>query len=155
MGLVSLRRTDRAEPTVVLEDVRQAVDQPVGGQVRRWLVTQDRLARMSDNDLLGATLSCEVGLVRTVDELMGPDGWQRARQVLRQSSGMRWELELDDPIAALVAGCAGHTSLRVVLGLIAGSVGAPFEDVAAAALPVVRDLVTRGFLLLPGTARAL
>src|SRR2546421_2427587 len=42
-GLVTLRHGGHADPTVRIEDLRQAVDQPLGEQVAAWFDRQDRL----------------------------------------------------------------------------------------------------------------
>lgn len=152
MGLITMRRTDRDAPLHVLEDVRQAVEQPSGPAIADWFAAHDLLATTTDDKLLDARPARAGEIVRTTDQLTGPDGWRAARQVLRQSRGMRWEIEIDDAMTALVAGCDGATPLRVVLGLLASALGSPIDDVAAAALPVVRDLIARGFLHLPTAA---
>jgi hypothetical protein len=59
---------------------------------------------------------------------------------------MRWEVEIDDAFAAVVAGCSGEATLRTVLAVLADAVGADPAGLAEAAMPVVRDLVGRGFL---------
>ena len=59
----------------------------------------------------------------------------------------RWELEADDAISALVAACTfGDVPLGFVIDLLAATLDAGPEDVLAAVLPVVRDLIARGFL---------
>jgi len=87
--------------------------------------------------------------VLTRHESLAEQGWTDVLAQLRQSHAMRWELEADDAICRLVAACEGNTPLGVVLDVLAAVTAAPEADVAAAALPVVRDLVTRGFLEVP------
>ena len=43
-GLVTLRRSGHEDPVVRVEDLRQAVDQPLGDQVAAWFDRQDRCA---------------------------------------------------------------------------------------------------------------
>ncbi|MDT4934383.1 MAG: hypothetical protein QOK11_2275, partial [Pseudonocardiales bacterium] len=69
-----------------------------------------------------------------------------AASTLRQAHGLRWEVEVDEAVATLLAGCDGALPLRVPVGLLAASLEAPAADVARALVPVVRDLVGRGFL---------
>jgi hypothetical protein len=59
---------------------------------------------------------------------------------------MRWELETDDAIASLVGACSGAVPLGVAIALLAAGIGADADEVIRAVLPVVRDLVSRGFL---------
>ena len=51
--------------------------------------------------------------------LAGEDGWQTRLTQLSQSSGMRWELEADEAVSALVAACTGTVPVGVLLDLIA------------------------------------
>ena len=152
MGLITLWRRETTDPVLVLEDVPQAVEQPVGPHLPDWIARQRWLADATDATLLGSALEPPPGLVRDRSDLLGEDGWQTASARLRQSYGLRWEVEVDDAVAALVAGCDGSRPLRDPITVLALAVGAAPEDVAAAVLPVVRDLVARGFLV-PGALR--
>jgi hypothetical protein len=156
MGLVSMWRHsdgDR-EQLVVCEDVPQPVEQPVGPAIAAWPGRQRWLARTPDAALLGTRLRRPDDVVRTVDELCGADGWQPARAVLRQAHGLRWEVEVDEAVAGLVAACTGAVELAVPVRVLAAALGRPVDEVGAALLPVVRDLVARGFLLPPDDGAA-
>ena len=72
---------------------------------------------------------------------------------LRQSDALRWELEVDDAVSALVAACTGALSLGVVLSVVAAAVSASSDEVTAALIPVVRDLIERGFIVPAEMAR--
>jgi hypothetical protein len=152
MGMITLWRTGAHDPVLVLEDVRQAVEQPIGRQLPGWHARQRWLAAVTDAELLAATLTPAPGLVLDRSDLLGADGWQPAGARLRQSSGMRWELEVDDAISALVAGCAGGAPLHAPVRLLAAALARTADEVAEAVVPVVRDLVARGFLIPAGTA---
>ncbi len=147
MGQVSLWQTD--DPVVqVLEDVPQAVEQPLGAHLPAWLHRRRWVARHTDAALLDSVLAAAPDLVRErADLLSGDAGWATAASTLRQSHGMRWSVDVDDSIAALVAGCDGQRPLRLPLLALAAALGRNTQEVAAAALPVVRDLVARGFLI--------
>ena len=151
MGLVTLWRSDTADPIVVCEDVPQAVEQPVGPQLPAWHARQRWLRSCSDDTLLAVALRPAEDLVLDRSARLGPGGWADATAQLRQAHGLRWALEVDDAVAALVAGCDGRVPLSRPVGLLAAALDHPVDEVAAALLPVVRDLVSRGFLL-PGEA---
>jgi hypothetical protein len=147
MGLITMWRTDTADPVLVLEDVPQAVQQPIAATLPGWHARQRWLAATTDRALLAARLTAAPELVRERFETLGVDGWTRAGTRLRQTTGMRWELETDDAISALVAGCDGTRPLQLTVAVLAAALAEPADAVATAVLPTVRDLVGRGFLL--------
>ena len=152
MGLVTLWRTEAAE-IIRCEDVPQAVQQPAGAHLPAWLHRQRWLATHTDDALLGSRLTACRDLIRERNDVHSPHGWTPATVRLRQSHGARWELDSDDSIAALVGACTGEVPLRLVLDVLAATLDAATDEVTAAAVPVVRDLVARGFLEPPAGQR--
>jgi methylase of polypeptide subunit release factors len=151
MGLVTLWRGGSADPVVVCEDVPQAVEQPVGAQFPAWIARQRWLRATPDADLLASRLRAAPGLVLDRSALLGGEGWQDAVATLRQAGGLRWSVEVDEAIALLVAGCADGTApLAGPVTVLGALLERPPDEIAAAVLPVVRDLVGRGFLLPEG-----
>jgi hypothetical protein len=146
MGLISLRRAGERPSEVACQDVPQAYQRPIGAAIEDWFLRNEWLQRTSTADLLATRLVAAPELVRTTHSLITAEGWQPALVQLRQSGGLRWELEVDDAVAALVAACTGEAQLGVVLSVLAAAVSAAAEDVTTALLPVVRDLIDRGFL---------
>ncbi|MCW2604748.1 MAG: methyltransferase [Pseudonocardiales bacterium] len=145
MGLITLRRTASAAPVVVCEDVRQAVEQPSGAHIAAWFDRLDWL-RAHDGRLGAATLRRAPDLVLTTHATAGPDGWAPQVLTLRQGGGLRWEVDADAAIAALVAGCTGEVTVAELSAVLALSLGAPAQDVLAALTPVLVDLIRRGLL---------
>jgi hypothetical protein len=96
-----------------------------------------------------ARLRAGADLVRRREDVVGPDGWTTVEAHVRQLRGLHWEVAVDDAVAAVLAACRGSVPLRTAVDLLAGAVGESSDDVAAALLPVVRDLVGRGILLPP------
>jgi methylase of polypeptide subunit release factors len=153
MGMVSLWAGGGDDPVIVCEDVPQALGQPVGPELPAWIARQRWLAATTDRALLAAALTAAPDVRRERSDRPDPGGgWEPVAATLRRLDGMRWEVEVDDAVAALVAGCDGTTALLAPVTVLAAAVGRPVDEVAAAVLPVVRDLVGRGFLLTPGTA---
>lgn len=146
MGLVSMQRNGREHPTVVCEDVPQAVEQPVARHIASWFARRRWLAGHDDRALFDAVLRCADGLVRTRHDLRTDEGWTTELAQLRQPYGLRWELEVDDAVAGLVAACDGVVPLAVPIGVLAAVTGRGIDEVSAALLPIVRDLIGRGFL---------
>jgi hypothetical protein len=107
---------------------------------------------MSDADLVAAAMRPAPGVVRVTTERLDTEGWTQMTNVLRQTSGLRWEVEADEPVAALLAGIGAASVPEPAVSLLAESLGVPTAEVRDAVAPVLRDLVARGFLL-PGTER--
>jgi methylase of polypeptide subunit release factors len=146
MGLISIRRTDRPSE-IVCENVPQPYQPPIGTAIGDWF---ERRRWLAGADPLDARLVAAPGLVLTTRSLLGgpaEPGWQPALSVLEQSGGMRWQVEVDEAVAMLVAACTGEVTTGVALSLLAESAGLPPAEVSRALRPVVRDLVGRGFLV--------
>jgi methylase of polypeptide subunit release factors len=152
MGVAALWRTARAPVVRVYEDIPQQIDKPAGAAVADWIGRQRWLARMSDADLVAAAMRPAPGVVRVTTERLDTEGWTQMTNVLRQTSGLRWEVEADEPVAALLAGIGAASVPEPAVSLLAESLGVPTAEVRDAVAPVLRDLVARGFLL-PGTER--
>jgi hypothetical protein len=152
MGLITLWRSDAADPVIVCEDVPQALEQPIGATLPGWIDRQRRLAATTDAALLDASYHAADDLVLDRADLLGDGGWAPATARLRQSHGMRWSVDVDDAIAGLVAACAAGARPSAAVAVLAATLGTPADEVAAAVAPVLRDLVGRGFLL-PGAGR--
>lgn len=146
MGLVSLWRTDD-EPVIVLEDVPQHLEQPIGASLPGWVARQRWLAATDDAAILASRLRAAPDVVRERTEVLSSDGWRTAASSLRQGSAMRWQVDVDDAVAGVVGACDGVRVLAEPVAVLAAALSRPVAEVTAALLPVVRDLVGRGFLV--------
>jgi hypothetical protein len=153
MGLISLRRTGEQSSEVICQDVPQAHEHPIGPEIEDWFGRHAWLRDRPVAELLEARLVAAADVVRSTHALLTTEGWQQAVVQLRQAGGLRWELEVDDAVAALVAACTGEATLGVVLSVLAAAVSAGADEVITALIPVVRDLIDRGFLVPAELAR--
>lgn len=78
-----------------------------------------------------------------VDDPLGPEveGW------LDRLDGPRWRHEVDEPAAALLAGCGGALPLRELVELLAFAHDRPVGELVEATLPAVREFVRHGVLV--------
>lgn len=155
-GMITLRRPDEGRTdgpgTVVFEDLPGAVDDPLGPEVEGWLDRVDWLrAHAGDDALLDArlTVAPSVVLERWADHRAEPgaEGWAEAGAAVARTDGPRWRHEVDEPAAALLAGCSGALPLRDLVELLAFAHDRPADELVAATLPAVRELVRHGLLL--------
>ncbi|MFJ4102088.1 DUF7782 domain-containing protein [Amycolatopsis japonica] len=145
-GFVTLRRADGATPTIVCEDLRQAYDDPLGAEAANWLDRVEWLRTNGDSLLDVRFRVPETVLLESVAE-PGDEGWATTVQRLHRTDGPGWSHEVDELATRLLAGCQGALPLEDLIVLLAAAQGLEPEELAEAALPVVRELVRHGMLL--------
>lgn len=146
MGLVNLRRTG-GPASVVCEDVPQAVEQPVGPEISAWFARREWLAARDLTQLLSAAVVAPPDLVLETRSLLQDEGWRPALSQLRQSHGLRWELEVDAAMAGLVASARPGIPLGDLILLLARANDLDPSALASVAEPMLRDFIQRGLLL--------
>jgi hypothetical protein len=135
-GWLNLRRGGSARE---LLDWPHAVEQPIATAVRDW----------------GRAVRIDVGLddrlVTRADvqqETVGAPGAEDPEAiVLRQQTGLRRARRVDTVEAALVGACDGELMVGQILDAVAHLLERDPEELHTAYLPVVRELVTEGYLL--------
>ncbi|SDY47824.1 Methyltransferase small domain-containing protein [Micromonospora pattaloongensis] len=146
-GLITLRNSGHADPVVRVEDLRQAVEPPLGEHVAAWFDRQDWLRSRDAGALLAARYRAADGLQLRQEATMGPEGWAVDRQVLALPHGLRWTEEVDPLVLALVGGCDGRVPLRDQIALLAVAHDVPEAELAEAAVPIITHLVERSVIL--------
>jgi methylase of polypeptide subunit release factors len=145
-GFVTLRRAGGKTPTVVCEDLRQAYDDPLGAEAGGWL---DRVSWLRENGSSLLDVRFQVPptvLLESVGE-PGDEGWRTTIRRLHRTDGPGWQHEVDELASRLLAGCQGALPLEDLIELLAAAQGLSAEELTAAALPVVRELVRHGMLV--------
>jgi methylase of polypeptide subunit release factors len=146
-GHLLLRRTD-GPPQVVFEDLTGEVDDPLGLEVAGWLDRIDWLrARPGDDDLLAARLAVAPSVVLERYAEPRTDGWTDVGAAVARLDGPRWRHEVDEPAAALLAGCQGALTLGELMELLAFAHDRPADELVSATLPAVREFVRHGLLV--------
>ncbi len=137
-------------PGVLVEDLRQTLDAPLGRHVAAWFDRQDWLRAHPGADLLAQRLRTADGLRLRQDATIGADGWAVDHQYLALPSGMRHTEEVDPLVLALVSGCDGSVALADQLTVLAAAHEVAEEVLREVAVPLVAHLVERGFVLPAG-----
>ena len=107
----------------------------------------DRLRELSDDALGAARLVARPDLRQ---ETYGAPGAADPEEiVLRQQRCVRRARQVDTVEAALVGACDGELSVVQILDALAELLEQDAHELRNEYLPVVRDLVTEGFLELP------
>ncbi len=143
-GWINLRRVLTGDPTLRFEDWPYDVEQPIGPEVTD-LFTRIESLRGWDDDRLGAAR-----LVARPDlrqETYGAPGAEDPSEiVLRQQRLVRRARQVDTAEAALVGACDGELTTDQILAALGQLLDQDPADLRASYLPVVRDLITEGFL---------
>lgn len=143
-GWINLRRTAVDAPTLRLEEWPYDVEQPVGPEVQGFFDRTATLRNLSDDDLGTSRLVARSDLRQ---ETYGAPGAADPEEiVLRQQRWVRRARQVDTVEAALVGACDGDLSVLQILDALADLLEQDAGEVRSAYLPVVRDLVTEGFL---------
>ncbi|HEX2315039.1 MAG TPA: class I SAM-dependent methyltransferase, partial [Thermomonospora sp.] len=146
-GWITLRRSDADDPVVRVEELRHAVDQPVGAYVERVLDGMAAARRFSTGCAQGLRTAVDI-----VQEQIGPPGAEDPeRIVLRQTGGLRRAAGVGTVEAALAGVCDGTMPLLPLVDAIAELMGLPAEQVRAHVDAVLPELVADGFFE-PGPA---
>lgn len=146
-GIVTLHRSDRADPIVRVEDVPQELERPLGPHIFSWFQRQEWLRHHPRSALLDARYTTPDALRLHSEMIRGADGWDIQRELLSLGSGMRWLHEVEAPVATLVGGCDGSVRIRDQIAILAAAYGEDEDDLANAFEPMIRFLVERGFIL--------
>ncbi len=139
-----MHRTLRDSPVRQFLDWPYAVEQPIAPAFGRWAAGTETARTWDDDQLLAARL------VRAEDVLQETQGQPGAEDpasiVLWQQRGLRRARLVDTAQAALVGACDGEVALGPLLDALATLLEEPGPELRARTLPVVRELLTEGFL---------
>jgi methylase of polypeptide subunit release factors len=148
-GFLLLRkRSDGGPGEVVVEDLPGELADPLNAEMGAWLDRVDWLrAHSSDEALLGARLRLSPAATLERYSTASDEGWADAGAAVVLADGPQWRHEVDEPAAALLAGCSGALPLDDLLALLSFAHDRPVDALVRAALPAVREFVRHGVLV--------
>ncbi|MFG1997762.1 methyltransferase [Spirillospora sp. NPDC048911] len=147
-GWITLRHPGAARPTVRIEEMRHAVEQPVGAYVDRVLAGLRESAEFStacaqEGALEWLSLRAAAGIVQ---EQIGPPGAEDPERILlRQTDRLRRAAGVGTVEAGLAGVCDGSMALEPLLSAIAQLTGMDPDQVRAHAAAVLPELIADGF----------
>ncbi|MEV3920910.1 class I SAM-dependent methyltransferase [Actinomadura coerulea] len=140
-GWITLRRSE--SPAVRIEELRHAVEQPVGAYAHEVL---DGLAKAEEfSTACGRPLAAVSGLVQ--EQIGRPGAEDPERIVLRQTDRLRRAAGVGTVEAALAGVCDGTLPLDPLLDAIAQLTGMDPGEVRAHAAAVLPELIADGFFV--------
>jgi len=146
MGIITLRRTDSADPQVTLDEITGPDEDVTGPEAAAFLARRDWVVRTGDAELLATRLSLAPAAVLEMRALAGHQGWTTVLRLLRRTGGPGATLQLDEWGQALLGGCTGEAPLQLQIDLLAASHGLDADALTAAVLPSIRVGITRGLM---------
>ncbi len=146
-GLIALRRSARARHWLRVEEAPQQLVGCIGDWVLQGFLLKDFLEDADDRALLDQKLRLSPD-VRLIEECEARDGrWRSTSTRIRLRRGLPWEGNLDSRLSGLLARLDGRRPLRDLLVHLAVELGVEPERLVPKCLPLIRDLILRGFLL--------
>ncbi|MEU1055123.1 methyltransferase [Streptomyces sp. NPDC005876] len=143
-GWITLRRSDAAEPSIVVEEWPHPVEQPLGETVRAHFDRIDYLRAHDDAALLEASFTLAGEIVQEQVGLPGAEDPEHV--VLRQHRGMRRATRVDTVGAGFAGVCDGTMSAGRILDAIAQLMGEDPVLLRDRTPAQIRLLVEQGFL---------
>ncbi|MGW7334097.1 DUF7059 domain-containing protein [Streptomyces sp. NPDC054840] len=143
-GWITLRRTDAAEPSIVVEEWPHTVEQPLGEAVLAHFARQDYLRQHDDAALLEAHFALAEEVVQ--EQVGAPGAEDPEHVVLRQNRGMRRATKVDTVGAGFAGVCDGSLSAGRILDAIAQLMQEDPIVLRDRTPEAIRLLVEQGFL---------
>ena len=149
-GLVVMRR--RTGPNwVLIEEVPKTPTGDLGEVILRTFAARDLLQSMEDDQsLLSACprLADNVRLNQICDQ--SGDQWRAESLTLQLVTGFPFHLTVQPLVAEFLATCDGKRSAEEAIRAFATSASAPLDQVQRECLAMIRKLIEKGFMVLPG-----
>ncbi|OFK26913.1 rRNA methyltransferase [Corynebacterium sp. HMSC062E11] len=151
-GFVAIQRIADDEPSDVLaETMAQPVIDPLGPEVEEYFARIEWLRNLVPGELETKHVQLRPGVAR--EDVSLPDtelgmGFERAALRLSRTDGPRWQHDVDEHLAAIVAGLNPHgLSIGETIELYAAAQGFEESELVSAALPAIVDLIRHGLLI--------
>lgn len=150
-GFVAVQRIGDDEPSDILaEYMPQPFNDPLGPEVEEYFARVAWLRGLVPGQLERSHFAVRPGLAR--EDIALPDesgqGFHRAALRLTRTEGPRWQHDVDEHLASIVAGLNPEgLTLADTVGVYAALNDFDEDELLASALPAVVDLVRHGLLI--------
>ncbi len=143
LGWLTLRRRGRT-PSVRIEDWPHPVEQPIAPALAADLDAVDRLAGLTDEQILAGRWRLATDVV---EETTGrPGAADPEHLVFRQQRGFRRAMSLDTATAGILGACDGELTLAQIVASVAGLLDVEETALTRQTVDRVRMLVAEGWL---------
>ncbi|MBN4926374.1 class I SAM-dependent methyltransferase [Hoyosella rhizosphaerae] len=143
-GFVYLRHTN-SPSDILCEDLTQAFEDPLGDEALAYF---QRVAWLRDHDVLNATYQLNPAVVLEKVLTPGSEGWQPYVTRIHRGDGPRWQHEIDDLGAMVLAGVRPDgLPLNELLELAAAAVGEDSKAIVEHGVQLAQGLIRHGILI--------
>ncbi len=144
-GMVLLRRPAAGPPTLRrIEQHEGPLEEPFGAYLVRALAAHDRVAALSDREVLGAAWAAAPDVTReSYCPVLQPEP---SHLLLRQGAGLGRSVSMDTALAGFVGACDGELTAGQIAHALAALLDVEPERMTAGLVPAIRSLVADGFL---------
>lgn len=153
IGLVLLRKRPGTggAPWARFDDAPRSMLGGAGAALLRRIGSEDALQSLSDAQLLDSclTISDAVRIDHTLRPLNG--GWAMEQASTRLVEGLAYATGTDEGGMHILMRSDGSTPLRSILVQLSAKLDRPLEEVVPPILAMVRSMIRRGYLHLPGS----
>lgn len=147
-GFICLRRASGRRNWLRIDDPPEEISERAGDAIMLGFALRDFLEGVHhDETLLKAKLRTSPDARLAREAAWSPDGWQGVGSKIALARGLSYMANIDAPIANLMAHCDGEHTLGDLLSQMGKGLGVAVERLIPATLPLVRQLIERGFLL--------
>lgn len=150
-GFVAIRNIGDEPSDVLAESMPQSFTDPLGPEVEEYFTRTAWLRGRGAQELADATFLTRPGLARETIAVADKEagvGFAPAALRLTRTDGPRWSHDVDEHLAAIVAGLHPQgLSFGETVGLYALANGLDEEELVRAAVPALVDLVRHGLVL--------
>jgi methylase of polypeptide subunit release factors len=145
---ITLRRSGNRSTWIEIDDPPCRVAGPCGAEVLRFFQCRDANDNPSGAEtLLNKHVRIAPG-IRLTQEYVAADKGLELREIrVNKTGGLQYALGIHRNVAALLAACDGHRSVRELLEEMVSALDLAWEQALPVLLPAVRALVERSVLI--------
>lgn len=143
MGWIALRASGRERPEIRCEEWPHLVHQPVGPAFEDFFAAVDQ-ARLPEEEFISSRWTLHPDVIQ--ETIGNPGAADPQHLVLRQQFGFGRAVEPGTALAAVAGACDGELPLAVLIDAVASLTGTEGTDLRQELLPLLRRLVSEGFL---------
>ncbi len=146
--LINLRRRSGSPNRTYIDEEEVRIAGQCGDSIQSRFALLDYLAELPfAAAFLDECLMLHPSARLVQEHVMSAEGPNVAENRLEMRGGLRYSARLDANVVRLLVYCDGQQPLRAILAGLADSLGLEPDRVVQIALPIVRHLIERGFLI--------